>query len=187
MWSEDVQSISGVSCHTANSPKGVGMISHNSSLGDLREWGCGIIWRWWANRQQPCFPLTINQHCEMTAANMTENGEGIITFTLMFSAAIATYFFSAVAKMRYVDRTINPPSLHSLRLSNPNLIISQQRCGLLLLEKWNQYLSHIYGFSGIIVSISWMPVPFNQKAKFKKRQDYIVLNVKQYSACIRHW
>ena len=51
---------------------------------------------------RPALPLTINRHWEMSAANMTESWEGIITFTSMFSAAIATCFFSAIAKMQYV-------------------------------------------------------------------------------------
>lgn len=80
---------------------------------------------WWFTRVQamgsydagepidsrPALPLTINRHWKMSAAKMTENWEGIITFTLTFSAAIATCFFFAIAKMQYVDRTINSQPL----------------------------------------------------------------------------
>lgn len=59
---------------------------------------------------KPALPLTINRHWEMSAANMTENWEGIITLTLMFPATIATCFFSVIAKMLYVDCTINSPA-----------------------------------------------------------------------------
>lgn len=108
----------------------------------------------------------------MSAASLTEKWD-VITFALMFAAAVATWFLLCSCKDAICWSCNKFPSLHSLKPSNPNWIISQRCCGLLVTLKWDQCLSYTYGFSGIAVSISWTPEPFNQDKNSRKGQSMV--------------
>lgn len=93
------------------------------------------MWRWWANKQQTCF-ATDNQPALRDVSSQYDwelgrhNNINIDVFSRNCYMLFLSYCKDAICW------SYNKfPSLHSLRLSNQNLIISQQCCGLLLL--WN--------------------------------------------------
>lgn len=159
--SKCTQFISGVSCHTAKSPKGVGMISHNSSLGDLG----GVTWHFRANSQQTCL-VTDSQLCwDVSSQYDWELGRhNNICIDVFIRNCYMLFLSCCKDTICWLHNKF--PSLYSFQPKSDKFTAVLWFAVSL---KWNQYLSYIRGFSGIIVSISWMPVPFNWKAKIQEK------------------
>lgn len=137
------------------------------------------------NQQQTCF-ATDNQPAlrDVSSQYDWELGRHNSIYIDVFSCNCYMLFLCH-CKDAICDNYNKVPSLHSLRLSNPNLIISQQCCGLLLLSNGiDTYL--ICFFQGSLFLLLEYQLHLI-KSQNSKRHNYIVLNVKQYSACVRHW